>query len=476
MTATDLVAGIREKELSPVEVAEAVIARLEEVNPQLNAVVTVTAELARESARAAEHAVIRGDVLGRLHGVPYTLKDMTETKGIRTTFGSKLFEHNIPNEDAVVAARLRDAGGILLGKTNTPDSGCKGLCENRVFGATRNPWARDRTPGGSSGGAAAAVAAGIGPLAEGGDFAGSIRIPAAFCGVVGLKPSEGRIPSYPNPTIWHPVSSCHGPIARTVLDAALMLDVMAGPDTRDPRSLPAAGVEFASIVAGDVSIDGRRIGWTPDLGFVPVEPVVRRLCEEAVRSFEDLGAYVESIDVDFRDAVDAYALLNANYRGALIDLYLPDRADEIDPLIVARATFARKHSAIDVASAEIVQSKVYERVRGLFEQYDLLILPTAPVPAFELGVDYPSEIAGIRIDTPFEQLPLTFLFNMTGHPAITVPAGWTEAGLPVGLQIAGPWRNDAAVLRAAAAYERVRPWRDRWPSVVSEPRSSAVRT
>ena len=470
MPATELVEAIRAKKVSPVEVADAVLERIDALNPVLNAVVTVTGELARQNARSAEQAVMRGDHLGPLHGVPYSIKDLTATKGIRTTFGSKIFEHHIPDEDAVLVERLRTAGGVLVGKTNTPQEGCKGVTDNLVFGATANPWDTGRTPGGSSGGAAAAVASGMGPLAEGTDFAGSIRIPAAFCGLVGLKPSEGRIPVYPNNMIWHPITDNHGPITRTVADAALMLDVMAGPDDRDPRSLERPATGFGAVVAGDLSVAGLRVGWLEDLGFVPVDPEVRQVCSQALAVFERLGCVIEEDSTDFSDSVDAYALLNSNRRGALIDPYLPERRDEVDPLMIFRAEMGRSATATDAAKAEMVQATIYQRVRSLFGRFDLLLLPTTPTPAFPLGINYPQEIAGTHIPTPFHQLPFTFLFNMTGHPAISVPAGWTDAGLSVGIQIVGPWRNDAAVLRAAAAFEEAAPWRHRWPDAVAEAR------
>lgn len=465
-SAVDLAAAIRSKDVSPVEVTGAVLDRITAVDPVLNAFCTVTADSARLAAKQAEAAVLRGEDLPPLHGVPYSLKDLTATKGVRTAFGSRLYEHNVPTEDALVARRMREAGGILVGKTNTPEEGCKAVTDNLVFGPTRNPWNTARTPGGSSGGAAAAVAAGMAPLAEGSDFAGSIRIPAAFCGLVGFKPSDGRIPTQPNGMLWHPITYCNGPIARTVADAALMLQVLTGPDDRDPRSLPDTGEDFPAALTGEISLAGRRIGWLDDLGFVPVDPVVRQVCARALSVFTDLGCHVEHDSTGFADAAEAYILLNANRRAALMEPHLPHRRDDVDPLMVWRVEYSRARTATDAARAEMVQSAIYQRVRGLFERYDLLMVPTTPCPPFEIGVDYPERIAGVRLDSQFDLIPLTYLFNMTGHPAISVPAGWTPDGLPVGLQVIGPWRADAAVLRAAAAYERAAPWADRWPGVL----------
>ena len=462
-SATRLVAAIRTRELSPVEVTEAVLERIELLDPALNAFGTVTADEARAGAARAERAVMRGEALGPLHGVPYSLKDLTPTKGVRTTMGSRLYEHHVPTEDAVIAARLAAAGGVLVGKTNTPEFGCKGVTDNLVFGATRNPWDPDRTPGGSSGGAAAAVAAGLAPLAEGSDFAGSIRIPAAFCGLVGVKPSDGRVPTHPNRFLWHPVPFVNGPIARTVADAALMLAVMSGPDARDPRSLPDTGEDFVAATDEAALPAGTRVAWTPDLGFAPVDPEVARICRRAASAFDDLGARVDDVDVDFSDATDAYQLLNASMRAALMDEHLPASRDDVDPLLVWRTEYARGRSAADHGLAEMVQSSVYERLRLLFERYDLLVLPTTPTPAFSLDHTFQPEIAGVPIDSPFQTLPLTFMFNLSGHPAVSVPAGFTAGGLPVGLQIVAGWRADARALAAAAAFERVAPWADRWP-------------
>ncbi len=470
--ATELAASIRRKELSPVELTEALLARIEQLNPTVNAFVMVTAELALAQARAAEEAVMRGDELGLLHGVPYALKDFTPTKGLRTTMGSKLFEHHVPDEDALLVERMRDAGSVLLGKTNLPELGAKGTTDNRIFGETRNPWDLERTTAGSSGGAAAAVAMGMAPLAEGSDHAGSIRCPASFCGLVGLKPSDGRVPFQPNNMLFQAVTFCNGPITRTVADAALMLDVIAGPDDRDPRSLVDGPHDFSAAVAGEPSIAGLRVGWLPDLGFIPVDPLVADTCAAAVGALADLGCSVEEDHTDFSDVVAPYALINATRRAALVDPYLPERADEFDPEVLWRCELAQSRTAVDFGKALVVQSSAYERVRTLLQRYDVLVTPTVALPPFPLpssGWRLPEEIGGRKITNVLDLAALTFLFNLTGHPAISVPAGWTDGGLPIGLQIVGPWRDDAAVLRVAAAYERARPWRDRWPAAALQP-------
>jgi Asp-tRNA(Asn)/Glu-tRNA(Gln) amidotransferase A subunit family amidase len=462
LPATKLAAAIRTKDLSPTEVVDAFLARIERLNPKLNAYCTVTADLARAAARQAEGAVLQGAELGALHGVPFSLKDLTPTKGIRTTFGSKIFEHHVPTEDAILVERLRAAGAILLGKTNTPEYGCKGMTDNKVFGTTYNPWNLERTPGGSSGGAGAVVAAGLGPLAEGSDLAGSIRMPASWCGVVGFKPSQGRIPRYPNSNVWNTLSF-NGPLTRTVADAALMFQVMAGPDDRDPLSLPNTGEDFCAALLGDLSVKGLRVAWTPDLSMVPVEPVVREICQRATRVFADLGCTIDEDSPDVSGAHELFAVLNANLRLAAVGEYVDKWGEQMDPLLVWRVKQGRQLTMADVGNAEKARTALYQRVRNFFETYDLLLLPTSVTPPYLAHGSYPTEVAGRKITTPYELLLLTYAFNLTGQPAISVPAGWTDDGLPIGLQIVGRWRADAQVLRAAAAYEAAAPWAHRRP-------------
>lgn len=462
--ATALASAIRARSVSPVEVVDAVLARIESQNPRINAFCTVTAEAARRRARQAAEALVHGADTGPLHGIPYSLKDLTDTAGVRTTMGSLLFADRVPTEDSVLAARMASAGGILVGKTNTPDHGCKGVTDNRLFETTVNPWDRTRTPGGSSGGAAAAVATGMAPLAEGSDFAGSIRIPASYCGVVGLKPSTGRVPLHPNPAAWHPVSFVSGPLTRTVADAALMLRVIAGPDVRDPISLPDDGTDFTAATAESATPARARIAWTADLGFAPVDPEVVAVCEQALRRVAGVfDLRVETVTPSLPDCLDAYGLLNDTLRGALMEPYFDTRPADIDPLLVRKVRQARGRTAADVGVAQMTQTAVYHEIRTLLESHDYIALPTTPTDAFDLGRQYQSEIAGMPIGSPYETLPLTFVFNLTGHPAISIPAGFTAAGLPVGIQVVGRWRDDFSVLALAAAFERANPWRDRWP-------------
>jgi Asp-tRNA(Asn)/Glu-tRNA(Gln) amidotransferase A subunit family amidase len=463
MSAVDLAAAVRAGDLSPVEVTRAVLDRIERVNPAINAFCTVAAERALADAAAAEAAIVRGEPLGALHGVPISFKDLTITAGIRTTFGSRIWEHHVPKEDAPVVARARRAGAIVLGKTNTPEFGCKGVTDNRIFGATRNPWDPTRTPGGSSGGAAAALAAGLGPLAEGSDLAGSVRVPAACCGVVGLKPTLGRVPRYPNLNSWTSFSVI-GPMARTVRDAGLLLGVMAGPDERDPMSLPASGEDFAR--AADGGARGLRVAWTPDLGHAAVEPEIRAVCRSAATAFAALGCSVdEATPPDFEQAEALFMDLTAPMRAAA-DLHrLAEWGDQMDPILLDRISRAAGMTAVDYERSTHRRTAFTRGVAAFFERYDLLLTPTTAVAPFPLTQQYPTEIAGRPNTSPLGWFPFTYPFAMTGQPAISIPCGVTASGLPVGLQIVGRRFADAVVLRAAAAFEAAHPWSGRRPPV-----------
>jgi Asp-tRNA(Asn)/Glu-tRNA(Gln) amidotransferase A subunit family amidase len=461
-TARELTGLIRTKEVSPLEVVEAVLERIERVNPALNAFCTVTGPEAREAARAAEAAVRRGETLGPLHGVPYSLKDLTPTRGVRTTMGSKIYETNIPAEDAAFVERLRAAGAVLVGKTNTPEFGCKPATDNRLFGASRNPWSLDHSPGGSSGGAAAAVAAGLGPLAEGSDLAGSIRHPAAWCGVVGFKPSQGRVPRYPTPTAWNAMS-VNGPLARTVADAALMFAVLVGPDPRDPLALPHTGEDWARLT-DQASARGLRVAWTPDLGgAAAVDPAVVAVCASAVRALEGTGWAVAEASPEIGPILEPFLALNAVLRQAAVGSYLDQWREQMDPVLVKRLDLGRNLTAVEVSRAEAARSAYHQRLRRFFESYDLLLTPTTALPAQRLDAPSPSAVAGRAVSQPVDLLIPTLAFNFSGYPAISVPCGFTDDGLPVGLQIAAGWRQDARVLQAAAAFEAVRPWHSRRP-------------
>jgi aspartyl-tRNA(Asn)/glutamyl-tRNA(Gln) amidotransferase subunit A len=461
--ATDLAARIRRRELSPVEIMEAVLARADALQPVLNAFTLMLAEEAMDGARAAEAAVMRGDPLGPLHGVPVTVKDMVLTRGVRTMLGSRIHEHQVPEVDAPMVERLRAAGAIVFAKTTTPEFGWKAVTDSPVTGITRNPWDTTKTPGGSSGGAAAAVAAGIGPLATGGDGAGSIRIPASFSGVFGIKPQFGRIPAYP---VRNGGQLAHlGPLTRTVADAALFLSATAGPDDRDRFSLEAPPADYAAALEHGVS--GLRIAWSPDLGYVDnLDPEVRRITEIAAGAFESAGATVESIeDPDFGDPKDIIDVFwKANF-ATLLAPQLEDFRDAIDPGLLACVEAGLELGPLDFARAQAEREDYYFRVLPFFERFDLLLTPTVAVLPLEAGALLP---AGAP-DHPWDWIrwaPYSFPFNLTHLPAASVPAGRSASGLPVGLQIVGPRFGEARVLAAAAAFESLRPWSQERPDPV----------
>jgi amidase len=463
LTAANLAEGIRARRLSPRDVTDAVLAQIERVNPAVNAFCTIVADRARDEARSAETAVTQGRPLGLLHGVPISIKDLTPTRGIRTTFGSLAFADHVPAEDALIVERVRGAGAIVLGKTNTPELGAGGNTKNAVFGPTRNPWKLTHTCGGSSGGAAAALATGMGPLAQGSDLGGSLRIPASFCGVVGFRTSPGTVPIYPTPMAWDALS-VSGPMARTVLDTALLLSAIAGPDARAPLSLPAdAGRWVESARTPDVQ--GWRAAWSPNLGLQPVDAEVARIAGDAAAAFEVLGCPVEEAQPDFTGAREIIHTTRAARMAAVYADLLPRWRERMFPPLVQNIEQGMALTAEQWGRAEIARTALWHRVRAFFDRYDLLLTPTVAVRPFPVEMDYPTEINGQRVDTYIDWFLLTYAISITGLPAISVPAGWTADGLPVGLQIVGRWRREDTVLRAAAAFEAARPWSHRRPPV-----------
>jgi len=458
MSATDLAEAIRSKRVSPVEAVEAALDRIERANPGLNAYCVVTAEAARDQARAAETALMRGDRLGPLHGVPYSVKDLVITRGIRTAFGSRIYERNIPDEDAPVVERLRAAGAILMGKTTTPEFGWKGTTDSPLTGISRNPWDPTKTPGGSSGGAAAAVAAGLAPLAVGTDGGGSIRIPGSFCGVFGLKPTCGVVPVYPTPNTG--TLSHVGPMTRTVRDAALMLAVMAGPDDRDPLSFPAAATDFTRGLEG--GIRGLRVAWSPTFGYAQVTPEVLRVAEAAVRRFHDLGCRVELAERLFADPDPIWAPLFYSGVAARLQDALPEWRDRMDPGLLEVVEEGGRISAVQYKQAEFARATFTQDLRKLFLRYDLLLSPTLAALPFAAGTERPTDAPG---GSRLSWVAFTYPFNLTGQPAATVPCGFTADGLPVGLQIVGARLQDSLVLRASAAFEAAAPWAARRPAM-----------
>jgi aspartyl-tRNA(Asn)/glutamyl-tRNA(Gln) amidotransferase subunit A len=460
-SALELASLIRTKQVSSVEVTEAILRRIEALNPRLNVFCLVTADVARAAAREAEIAVTKGEPIGRLHGVPVSVKDVIFTRGIRTTGGSRLFEELSPEEDAIAVGRLKAGGGVLLGKTNTSEFGHKAVTDNPLFGVTRNPWNLEWTPGGSSGGGAAAVAAGLGPLALGSDGGGSVRIPAAFCNVFGFKPSYGRVPHHQGFPGWDHVSHL-GPITRTVQDAAAMLDVIAGGDDRDRHSLPPEPGSYLETC--ETGVKGLHVAWTPDLGYARVEPDVLALCENAAAEFESLGCHVEVVNPGWENPEEAFGILIAAQFYAAYSDHLPHSEPAMDRTLVKLIRKGGGISAREYVQALGRVNTYWQEAQTFLARFDLLLTPTTAVPPFAADAPPPREIEGERV-TPLGWMPFTYPFNLTGQPAASVPAGFTDDGRPVGLQIIGRRHADRAVLAAARAYEQACPWSERRPAL-----------
>jgi amidase len=445
---------------------QTILAQIERVNPKVNAIVTLARESALGEARAATRRLSRRAELPPLFGVPVVIKDLTMTKGLRTTFGSKIYADHIPTEDALVVQRLKAAGAIVLGKTNTPEFGAGANTFNAVFGATRNPWNLTLTCGGSSGGSAVALATGMVPIAHGTDLGGSLRIPAAFCGVVGFRTTPGLVPVYPRELAWDHFS-VHGPMARTVADAALMLSVMAGPDDRSPISYAVDTREFVKAVRKP-SVKGWRIAWTPDLaGLIPVDSEVASLAERGARVFRTIGAAVEKASPDFSETNEIVLSTRGLMMAALHGDKMAQWRDQMQQGLVWNIEQGLRLTPQEIGRGEKLRTVLWHRVRTFFDRYDLLLLPTVAVKPFPVEQPYPMEINGQPLANYTQWFFLTYAISLTGLPAISVRCGFTKDGLPVGLQIVGRRRQEASVLAAAAAFERAAPWADQAPPVVA---------
>ena len=457
--AIELARLIRTKALSPVELTRAVLERIERVNPAVNAFCTVTPDIALAQARDAERAVSSGAPLGPLHGIPYSIKDLNYTKGVRTMGGSFIFEHRVPDADAAFIPRLSKAGGIFLGKTTSPEFGWKALGDSPLTGITRNPWNPAMTTGGSSAGAAAAVAAGLGPLHQGSDGAGSIRIPSSFCGIYGLKPSYGRVPMWPVSN--NDYSSHNGPMTRTVADAALLLSVMAGPDDRDRTSLEAPPDDYVGKLARDLK--GLRVAYSPDLGAgLRVDPEIATAVRSAVRAFEDMGCIVEEVKPGFTDTHEIIRVMWSAHEAGIYGPFVPQWRARMDPGLVACIEDGERVSVTQYIQMRDRKMAFWDSVRPLFETHALLLTPTVSVAAFEVMRLNPVGWPEHAWDW-FPWASFSYPFNFTGQPAATVSAGFTAAGLPIGLQIVGRRFDDMTVLQASAAFETARPWAARRP-------------
>lgn len=458
----EIARAIKAGELSPVEVIECFLKRIEEVNPLINAIVTLTGEQALAEARKAEARAVKGEELGPLHGVPVTIKDNVFTKGIKTTFGSRLYEDFVPEVDAILVERLKAAGAIVIGKTNLPEFGLIPITDNLVFGPTRNPWNLQKTSGGSSGGAAAGVAAGLSPLSTGNDGGGSIRIPSSLCGVFGFKPSFGRIPCYPRLNGWETMNH-EGPITRTVADAALMMEIMAGPDERDRFTLPPAPADYLSSLPAGVS--GLKIAYSPDLGYAAVDPEVREITRRAALVFQELGCSVDEIDPGLPNMEPDLGMMVVTETITTLEEQI-DRWKEVGyPLNLAFLSIVDSISNRDIARVQFRREELWQKVRSIFDNYDLLLTPSTAVTAFDSGSGGPMgppTIDGKEVG-PVSWIAFTFPFNFTGQPASSVPCGFNGEGLPVGLQIVGRRYDERTVFRASAAFEESRPWRNLFP-------------
>ena len=463
-TAFELAKLVRERQLSPVDVTTHFLDRIQTHEPELNAFVTVVAEHAMTEARRAEAAVLSGDALGPLHGVPIAIKDLNPTKGITTTYGSLLQRDNVPEHDDIVVERVRAAGAVIVGKTTTPEYGWKGTTESLVTGATKNPWDTSRTCGGSSGGSAAAVAARVVPLATGSDGGGSIRIPASFCGIYGIKPTFGRVPApYTGLGGWRMLSQ-NGPLTNTVRDAALLLDTLSGPDERDATAIREASPPFGRAVES-ASVQGMRIAWSPAMDDRPVEPEVLRVCASAALAFESFGANVEEAmpAVETAPAIDAWAaLFLTDYAVSLGPMIAAGQGGVLPPRFVEWVSEAMEWPATRLARALREREWHRRRFEELFDDYDLLLTPTMATAAFKIEAN-PSVIDGKPVDPMSGFTPFCFHANLAGLPAASIPCGFTKDGLPVGLQIIGAWGDEETVLSASAVFEAGRPWADRTP-------------
>lgn len=451
LSATDLAARVRRRDVSCRAVMDAHLDRIAQVNPRLNAIVTLLAEQGRERAVAADERLARGEAVGPLHGLPIAHKDLVLTKGVRTTLGSPIFADFVPDQDEIIVERLRAAGAIMIGKTNTPEFGAGSQTYNQVFGATRNPYDSSMTCGGSSGGAAVALATGMLPIADGSDLGGSLRNPASFCNVVGLRPAPGRVPTWPHRVGWFPLA-VEGPLARTVQDVALLLSVMAGPDPRAPIAIAESGAQFRQPL--DRSFAGVRVAWSPTLGGLPVDPRVGAVLDAARPVFADLGCAVDEATPDFQDADEVFRVWRAWYFDLALGELLPEHRAAMKETVVWNIEEGAKLSGPQIGRAEKQRTLLYHRVREFMEHYEFLVLPVSQVPPFDVRQPYVTEINGVAMETYLDWMRSCSYVSVTGLPAISVPAGFTPEGLPVGVQIVGRHQDELGVLRLAYAFEQ----------------------
>ncbi len=461
-TAVDLAQRIRCREVSCVEVMEAHLAQIERVNPQVNAIVTYEPERAIAGAHAADAALAAGEDTGVLHGLPVAHKDLVDTAGVRTTYGSPIFAEHVPEHDALIVERLKRAGAISVGKTNTPEFGAGSQTFNTVFGATLNPYDLSKTCGGSSGGAAVALACGMVSIADGSDLGGSLRNPANFCNIVGFRTAVGRVPVWPSPLAWSALS-VQGPMARTVQDAALMLSAIAGPDPRSPIDIPESGAMFNPLLNSlERDFAGVRIAFSADMGGLPVDPRIVSVIEAQRDVLSALGCVVEDACPDFTDANDVFMTMRAAAVATTLGNHYEDKRALLKDTVVWNIEEGLRLSAVDVGRAEAKRTALYHRIRSFMDDYEFMVFPVNQHPPFDVSIPYLTEVNGEPMQTYIDWMRSCYYITATGHPAISVPCGFTDDGLPVGLQIVGRHRAEFAVLQLAYAFqEATEVWRRR---------------
>ena len=463
MSAVELAENIRQKKVSSLEATENFFERIHRLDPQLHSYLTLCQDQALADARAADDAAQRGGGLGPLHGVPISIKDLELTKGVTTTMGSAVFRDRVPDMDSIVVERVKASGAVILGKTNTPEFGQSGTTENKLGEPCRNPWNTERTPGGSSGGAAAALAAGLCTVSMGTDGGGSIRIPASFSGVYGIKPTQGRVPrygGYGRPSANH--FSQSGPIPRTVADSALLLQVVAGPDTRDVTSLRQPAPDFsAGLEAG---VKEMRLAWSSDYGYAAVDPEVVEITKKAALLFGEMGATVEDSGLKMEDPFDAFWDIFATAAYTSYGHMLDEHRDDFSDYGLKSIEHGRTRTGADMSRAIYEVDRIGRRMEEFFDDFDLLLTPTMAVPAFPIE-QRPSVIGGKTVQPFWGFLPFTYPINMTGQTAASIPCGYSSDGMPIGLHIIGPRGSEAKVLQASAAFELAMPWEGRRPGV-----------
>jgi amidase len=461
-SAVEMAQLIRAKKLSAREALAEHLKQIERVNPKVNAIVTLTVEMATEAAAKADEMQARGEKLGPLHGLPVAHKDLIDTRGIRTTFGSPLFKDYIPAQDNILVERMRRAGAIIVGKTNTPEFGAGSQTFNTVFGATRNPYDLTKTCGGSSGGAAVALACGMVPVASGSDTGGSLRNPAAFCNIVGFRPSIGRVPNPKAGMAWSTLST-NGCLGRSAADLALALSTIAGPDPNTPLAINEPGELFARPL--DRSFKGVRVAWFKDLGGVPFDPRVRAVVDAHRSTFESLGCIVEQAEPDFSPAEISFRTLRVWVSAANYGTMLQQHPDAFKDTLKEEIQTGLKLTGQNIAHAEVAHSLMWRRFQAFLEKYEYFILPTTQLPPFDINTPYPSEIAGVHFENYIDWMKSCWYISATGNPAASVPAGFTPEGLPVGVQIVGRDKQDFSVLQLTHAFEQATDFGKRHPAI-----------